>query len=73
MSASCGTEHFPRTDPAVIMTVVDDDDRCLLGHNIARAEGWFSTLAGFVEPGESPEEAVVREVREEVGVDDRPR
>ncbi len=65
----CGSEHFPRTDPAVIMTVVDDDGRCLLGHNSARADGWFSTLAGFVEPGESPEQAVVREVHEEVGVE----
>ncbi len=64
----CGTDHFPRTDPAVIMTVVDDAGRCLLGHNAARAHGWFSTLAGFVEPGESPEETVVREVGEEVGV-----
>jgi NAD+ diphosphatase len=64
----CGSTHFPRTDPAVIMTVVDDDDRCLLGHNVARADGWYSTLAGFVEPGETPEEAVVREVAEEVGV-----
>lgn len=65
----CGTEHFPRTDPAVIMTVIDDRGRCLLGHNAARADGWFSTLAGFVEPGESPEEAVVREVTEEVGIE----
>ena len=65
---ACGAEHFPRTDPAVIMTVVDDAGRCLLGHNRARAASWFSTLAGFVEPGESPEQAVVREVREEVGV-----
>ncbi len=65
----CGADHFPRTDPAVIMTVVDDWGRCLLGHNAARDEGWFSTLAGFVEPGESPEQAVVREVHEEVGVD----
>jgi NAD+ diphosphatase len=64
----CGTDHFPRTDPAVIMTVVDDDDRLLLGHNIARADGWYSTLAGFVEPGETPEQAVAREVGEEVGV-----
>ncbi len=65
----CGTDHFPRTDPAVIMTVVDDAGRCLLGHNAARAQGWFSTLAGFVEPGESPEQAVVREVAEEVGIE----
>lgn len=65
---SCSTMHFPRTDPAVIMLVVDAEDRCLLGHNAARAGGWFSTLAGFVEPGEAPEEAVAREVREEAGI-----
>jgi NAD+ diphosphatase len=65
---TCGTQHFPRTDPAVIMLVIDADDRCLLGHNSARADGWFSTLAGFVEPGESPEEAVAREVMEESGI-----
>jgi NAD+ diphosphatase len=65
---SCNAAHFPRTDPAVIMLVTDEDDRCLLGHNGARAAGWFSTLAGFVEPGETPEQAVVREVREEVGI-----
>jgi NAD+ diphosphatase len=64
----CGTEHFPRNDPAVIMLVVDDDDRCLLGHNPAWPPGRFSTLAGFVEPGESLEQAVIREVHEEVGV-----
>lgn len=65
---TCQAEHFPRTDPAVIMLVVDTDDRCLLGHNSARPEGWYSTLAGFVEPGESPEEAVGREVMEEAGI-----
>ncbi len=64
----CGAQHFPRTDPAVIMLVVDDDDRCLLGHNAARDATWYSTLAGFVEPGESLEDAVVREVAEETGV-----
>lgn len=64
----CGAVHFPRTDPAVIMLVFDDDDRCLLGHNAARAASWYSTLAGFVEPGEAPEQAVVREVFEETGV-----
>ena len=64
----CSAQHFPRTDPAVIMLVVDDQGRCLLGHNSGRARGWFSTLAGFVEPGESPEQAVAREVREETGV-----
>ena len=65
---TCAAQHFPRTDPAVIMLVVDDEDRCLLGHNAARGRGWFSTLAGFVEPGESPEQAVRREVMEETGV-----
>ena len=50
---NCGAQHFPRTDPAVIMLVVDDEDRCLLGHNAARDATWYSTLAGFVEPGES--------------------
>ena len=64
----CGANHFPRTDPAVIMSVVDETGRILLGHNIARKDGWYSTLAGFVEPGETPEDAVVREVFEEVGV-----
>jgi NAD+ diphosphatase len=68
----CGAQQFPRCDPAVIMLVVDDDDRALLGHNPAWPPGRFSTLAGFVEPGESLEQAVVREVFEEggVGVDD---
>lgn len=65
---SCQAIHFPRTDPAVIMLVTDDDDRALLGHQPSWAEGRFSTLAGFVEPGESLEDAVRREVAEEVGV-----
>jgi NAD+ diphosphatase len=65
---TCASQHFPRTDPAVIMLVVDDDDRCLLGHNAARDASWYSTLAGFVEPGETLEDAVVREVSEETGV-----
>jgi NAD+ diphosphatase len=62
------TEHFPRTDPAVIVLVRDRDDRALLGRQGRWAEGWFSTLAGFVESGESAEAAVRREVREESGV-----
>lgn len=63
-----GSEHYPRTDPAVIMTVVDGADRLLLGRQTAWPERRFSTLAGFVEPGESLEQAVRREVDEEVGV-----
>jgi NAD+ diphosphatase len=63
-----GSEHYPRTDPAVIMAVVDDRDRLLLGRQATWDEGRFSTLAGFVEPGESLEAAVRREVAEEVGI-----
>ncbi|WP_309135301.1 NAD(+) diphosphatase [Cellulomonas sp.] len=62
------SEHYPRTDPAVIMAVVDADDRLLLGHATAWPEGRYSTLAGFVEAGESAEQAVRREVREETDV-----
>ncbi len=65
---SCGAAQFPRSDPAVIMLVVGDDDRALFGRAPAWPEGRFSTLAGFVEPGESLEQAVIREVFEEVGV-----
>jgi NAD+ diphosphatase len=60
--------HHPRVDPAVIMTVIDDDDRLLLGHQTRWPAQRFSTLAGFVEPGESLEQAVAREVHEETGV-----
>ncbi|MBE9603839.1 NAD(+) diphosphatase [Acetobacteraceae bacterium H6797] len=64
----CGTQHFPRTDPAVIMLVVRGD-KCLLGHSQRFPNTtMYSTLAGFVEPGESLEEAVRREVMEEAGV-----
>lgn len=64
----CKSPHFPRTDPAVIM-LVHKDDYCLLGRNKNfPIRGMYSTLAGFVEPGESLEEAVAREVLEEVGV-----
>ncbi|MET0787954.1 MAG: NAD(+) diphosphatase [Cellulomonas sp.] len=62
------SEHYPRTDPAVIMAVVDADDRLLLGHAAHWAAGRWSTLAGFVEAGESLEHAVRREVAEETGV-----
>jgi NAD+ diphosphatase len=62
------SNHFPRTDPAVIMLVHDGADRCLLGRQPTWPEHRFSCLAGFVEPGESLEAAVVREVAEEVGV-----
>lgn len=63
-----GSLQHPRVDPAVIMAVVDDDDRLLLGHQSRWPAGRFSTLAGFVEPGESLEQAVAREVHEETGV-----
>jgi NAD+ diphosphatase len=65
---ACATTHFPRTDPAVIM-LVHDGDRCLLGRKPGWPAGMHSTLAGFVEPGESLEEAVAREVYEETGIE----
>ena len=64
----CATKHFPRSDPATIM-LVQNADRCLLGRQPTWPEGLFSTLAGFVEAGESVEEAVVREVKEEAGIE----
>jgi NAD+ diphosphatase len=67
-NSACNALHFPRTDPAVIM-LVTDGDRALLGRNKNFVAGMYSTLAGFVEPGESLEDAVAREVREETGVD----
>jgi NAD+ diphosphatase len=66
-SESCEAMHFPRTDPAVIM-LVHDGDRALLGRNKNFPPGMYSTLAGFVEPGESLEDAVAREVREETDI-----
>jgi NAD+ diphosphatase len=64
---SCGTQHFPRVDPCVIMLPVRGE-RCLLGRQSSWPQGRFSALAGFVEPGESLEEACAREVREEAGL-----
>jgi NAD+ diphosphatase len=63
-----GSTHFPRVDPAVIVLVTDEHDRALLGRQESWPDGRFSTLAGFVEPGESAEQAVMREVAEESGV-----
>jgi NAD+ diphosphatase len=65
--AECATEIFPRTDPAVIMLVCDGD-WCLLGRQPRWPPGVYSALAGFVEPGESLEDAVAREVLEEAGI-----
>ena len=67
--SKCDAEHYPRTDPVVI-TVVADNDRCLLGQSrgpLSRTNT-FSALAGFVDQGESIEEAVAREVMEEAGI-----
>ncbi len=64
----CAASHFPRTDPAVIM-LVTDGTRCLLGRQPQWPAGMHSTLAGFVEPGESLEAAVAREVKEETGIE----
>lgn len=65
--AQCGNDHYPRVDPAVIVAV-GDGERLLLGRQSAWAPRRWSVLAGFVEPGESPERTVVREVHEETGV-----
>ena len=64
----CGASHFPRTDPVVIM-LVEHDDSILLGHRSGWPAGRYSVLAGFVSPGETLEEAVVREVYEESGIE----
>ena len=66
---ACKAEHFPRTDPVAIM-VVSDGERCLLGQSRGRLSrtGTYSALAGFIDQGESIEEAVRREVREEAGI-----
>jgi NAD+ diphosphatase len=64
---ACGLEWFPRTDPVVIM-LITDGQRCLLAHEHRYADKMYSTLAGFIEPGEDIEHAVRREVMEETGV-----
>jgi NAD+ diphosphatase len=66
-NAGCATDHFPRIDPAIIV-LVSDGERALLGRQASWPAGRYSTIAGFVEPGESLEDAVVREVLEETGV-----
>ncbi|MGH8495458.1 MAG: NAD(+) diphosphatase [Gammaproteobacteria bacterium] len=66
----CGTQQFPRLDPAIIVLVADEE-RCLLGRQAGWPAGRYSTIAGFVEPGESLEDAVTREVHEETGVEVR--
>ena len=70
---ACDAQHFPRSDPAVIVLVTHRDprhgERCLLGRSARFPPGLYSTLAGFVEPGESLEEAVRREVLEEAGLE----
>ena len=65
--AACGAEHFPRTDPVVIMLAIHGE-RCLLGRQSRFAKGMWSCLAGFVEPGETIEDAVRRETLEEAGI-----
>ncbi len=64
---NCGAHHFPRTDPVAIMLVTHGDD-CLLAHEPRFADNMVSTLAGFIEPGETIEDAVRREVLEETGI-----
>jgi NAD+ diphosphatase len=67
MCPACGAQHFPRTDPAVIM-LVENDGHALLGRQAGWPRGQYSVLAGFLGPGESVEEAVIREVKEESGI-----
>jgi NAD+ diphosphatase len=66
--ASCNAEHFPRTDPVAIMLAVTRD-HCLLGRSPHFPPGMYSALAGFIEPGETIEQAVRREVMEESGIE----
>lgn len=64
---ACDTEHFPRTDPVAIMLAIKDG-KCLLGRQSSWPQGFYSCLAGFVEPGETPEQAGARELFEEAGI-----
>jgi NAD+ diphosphatase len=65
---ACSTEHFPRTDPVVIM-LATHGDKCLVGRGKQFPQGMYSALAGFIEPGETIEEAVRRELKEESGIE----
>ncbi len=65
--SDCGRHHFPRTDPAIIV-LVESGDSCLLGRKKEWPDRRYSTIAGFVEPGETPEQSVCREVHEETGI-----
>jgi len=67
---ACGTEHFPRTDPVAIM-LAHKGDKCLVGRGPGWPKGFYSCLAGFVEPGETPEMAAARELMEEAGIKSR--
>jgi NAD+ diphosphatase len=67
---NCGSQHFPRIDPAIIV-LVTDGKRCLLGRQPSWPKGRYSTIAGFVEHGETLEAAVIREVREETNIEVR--
>ncbi|MDP6435776.1 MAG: NAD(+) diphosphatase [Gammaproteobacteria bacterium] len=67
-SPKCGHRSFPRLDPAIIVLTIDGD-KCLLGRQVRWPEGRYSTIAGFVEPGESLEDSVRREVKEETDID----
>lgn len=66
--SGCGHVHYPPISPCIIVLVLNKD-QCLLAHAAKFNAGRYSTLAGFIEPGESAEQAVVREVKEEVGID----
>jgi NAD+ diphosphatase len=66
---SCGLTRYPRISPAIIVAVVKDGNKLMMARNHRYPAGWYSVLAGFVEPGETLEDTVAREVREEVGIE----